>query len=71
MNAPPALIKTARLYRMTEACKLIGISKGTMLRYESVGFFPQPRRNQANGYRCYTDEDIERLRGLILGEGND
>ncbi len=39
-----------------------------MLRYEAAGMFPMPRRNQANGYRVFTEEDIQRLRVLILGE---
>jgi DNA-binding transcriptional MerR regulator len=63
-----ATISPPRIH-MNEACALLGISKGTMLRYEAMGFFPPPRRNQANGYRCYTQEDIASLRGLMLGEG--
>ena len=39
-----------------------------MLRYEAAGMFPTPRRNQDNGYRVFTEEDIQRLRVLILGE---
>jgi DNA-binding transcriptional MerR regulator len=56
------------LIRMHEACRLLGISKGTMLRYEALGFFPPPPRNQANGHRCFTADDIARLRGLMLGD---
>ena len=54
---------------MHEACKRLGISKGTMLRYEAIGLFPRPTRNRANGYRCFTQESIEQLRTMMLEKG--
>lgn len=68
MSSTPTIQDYPALYTVQEACKRIGISRRTMLRYEAAGMFPSPRRNQANGYRLYTDDDILRLRVLILGE---
>lgn len=68
MSSTPMVHEYPTVYTVQEACKRIGISRRTMLRYEAAGMFPTPRRNQANGYRVFTEEDIQRLRVLILGE---
>ena len=49
-------------YTMKEACKLIGVSRYTLLRWfgeEKVAEVPRSRRNN---YRMFRPEDIERIR---------
>ncbi|MCM8811814.1 MAG: MerR family transcriptional regulator [Candidatus Omnitrophica bacterium] len=49
----------------TEAAATLGISKQTLLRYEGKGIFPKANRNQVNGWREYTEQDIQKLRKII------
>ncbi len=37
-----------------------GVSSKTIRYYEDIGLLPEPQRAD-NGYRVYTDEDVERL----------
>jgi hypothetical protein len=68
LDMKPQLEKV-KIFHMAEACKLLGISKGTMLRYEELGVFPSPKRKPVNDYRYYTEKDIDALRRVLLGEG--
>jgi len=54
-----------RYYSVREAAELLGISKQTIVRYESKKLFPGPRRNALNGWREYTEEDIKKLKALM------
>lgn len=42
-----------------------GVSKKTIRYYEEIGLLPHPAR-KPNGYRQYTDQDIQRLK-LVAG----
>jgi len=57
-----------KYFTAQEVAYKLGISKQTLLRYEKKGIFPKPRRNLVNGWREYTEYDIERMR-KILGRG--
>lgn len=57
--------KNKRFLTPTEAAEALGISKQTLLRYESRGLFPKASRNPLNRWREYTDEDIRNLRRLM------
>ncbi len=46
---------------------ILGVYRGTVINYEKRGIFPSPHRNPINGYREYTEEDVERLRKIIEG----
>jgi DNA-binding transcriptional MerR regulator len=48
-------------YRISEAARELGISAEWLRVGEKRGYFPPALRDR-NGYRYYTEEDIERLR---------
>lgn len=55
-------------YTVQGVANILGVYKGTVINYEKRGIFPEPRRNPINGYREYTEEDIEHLKTIIEGE---
>ncbi|HDN85924.1 MAG: hypothetical protein DRP68_07100 [Candidatus Omnitrophota bacterium] len=54
-----------KYYSAKEAAELLGISKQTLLRYEKRGIFPKPKRNLVNGWREYTESDLNRLKKIL------
>ena len=48
-------------YRIAEAAELVGVPTTTLRYYEDIGLVDAPARSD-NGYRTYTDADVERLR---------
>ena len=57
-----------KYYSINETAGALGISKQTMVRYESKGIFPKARRNKLNSWREYTEKDIMALK-KIMGRG--
>ena len=49
------------MYRIKDLSQITGVSPQTIRYYERIGVLPHARRAD-NGYRSYTDEDVERLR---------
>ena len=47
--------------KIQEFSRLSGISAKTIRYYESIGVLPSPQRTQ-NGYRDYSEKDLERAR---------
>ena len=60
-----AVVRKTRYYTATEAATALGISKQTLLRYESRGVFPKAHRNHLNRWREYTEGDIQTLQKLM------
>ena len=66
--------KGSVMYRISELAKRVGLSRTTLLYYEKTGLLTGKRL--ANGYRIYSDYDVQRLRlvqqlhaaGLTLSE---
>ncbi len=54
-------------YAVQEVADILGVYRGTVINYEKKGIFPDSRRNPINGYREYTDEDIENLKKILEG----
>ncbi len=52
---------TAQIYGISEAARELGLSAEWLREGEKRGSLPKARRDR-NGYRYYTDDDIERLR---------
>ena len=48
-------------YKTSEVAKLIGIHPNTVRLYENAGLISKPER-QSNGYRIFTDLNIEQFR---------
>lgn len=57
-------------YTVQQVADVFGIYRGTVINYEKRGIFPEPRRNHINGYREYTEEDIEIMRSILEGDKN-
>lgn len=47
------------MYRISELAGKVGLSRSTLLYYEKQGLLHGTR--QTNGYRCYSDKDVQRL----------
>lgn len=48
---------------VTQLARLCGLSRTTLLYYESIGLLPPASRSEAN-YRRYSNKDVERLRTI-------
>ena len=48
--------------KTTEAAKVLGISKQTLLRWFSEGRVSDVEKRDRNGWRLFTDQDISRIR---------
>lgn len=53
------------LLRVNEAARELGCSESFLRRGEKAGKIPNARRD-LNGWRVYTQEDVERLRKILL-----
>lgn len=62
------IAKGTKKYNVQEVADMLGLYRGTVINYEKKGVFPEPRRNPINGYREYTDEDVESLRRILEGK---
>ncbi|HHE41302.1 MAG TPA: MerR family transcriptional regulator [Dehalococcoidia bacterium] len=51
-----------RYYHTTEAAQRAGISRSTLLRWLRQGRVPLPARRDRNGWRLFTQEDLEQLK---------
>jgi len=58
-------ITTVKLYSVSEAARELGLSAEWLREGEKRGSLPKAKRNR-NGYRIYTERDIERLRNRRL-----
>jgi len=61
------ILQGAKKYTVQEVADILGIYRGTVINYEKKDIFPVPQRNPINGYREYTEEDIERLKRILEG----
>ncbi len=48
-----------------EVAASLGISKQTLIKYEQKTIFPKPRRNNLNGWREYTLEELAKLKKIM------
>ena len=48
------------MYRIGELSEITGVLRETVRYYERTGLTPKPQRAE-NGYRVYSDDDVERL----------
>jgi DNA-binding transcriptional MerR regulator len=52
-------------FTVDEIAKELGISKQTIIRYESRNIFPKPKRNPINHWRQYTVKDMKVLKKIL------
>lgn len=53
-----------------EAAKKLGVSKPTLLRWFAQKRIAEVRRDR-NNWRVFTDQDLERIRSEVMGNGGD
>ena len=49
-------------YRTLEACQRAGISRATLLRWIRQGILQDVRYKDRNGWRLFTEDDINRIK---------
>ncbi len=54
-----------RLLRVNEVARELGVSESWLRRAEQAGRIPRARRDM-NGWRVYSDDDIAKLRELLV-----
>ena len=59
------ILDPQRYFSATEIAKILGISKQTLIRYESKKIFPRAKRNAVNRWREYTLGDIKVLKKIL------
>jgi len=57
-----------KFYRFSDACKKIGVSTSTYLRYVKDGIFDDVQRDGRN-WRIFYDEDIEKIMQVLKQKG--
>ena len=55
-------IKGKTYYRTSEACKLAGVSKATFFRWIKEGILEDVGRKDRNGWRLFTQKDINKIK---------
>jgi DNA-binding transcriptional MerR regulator len=51
--------------RSQEVADILGITKRTLMNWLRTQKIPEPERNQANRYRRWTAQDVDRIRQII------
>jgi len=54
-----------RLYRSSQVAKILGVSVRTLYRMLAAGRIPEPMRDEENGYRAWTEVDIQAIREAL------
>src|ERR1017187_6944398 len=57
--------------RSQEVADVLGITKRTLMNWLRTQKIPEPERNQANRYRRWTAQDVERIRQTIAENNSD
>lgn len=58
----PVRLNGVDYYRTAEACRMVGISKNTLLRWIREGSFAEVEHRDRRGWRLFTEDDLDRLR---------
>ena len=57
----PVAINGQRYYRISEACRIVGISRTTLLRWLRQRDLKLPEYRDRNHWRLFTEDDVNRL----------
>jgi len=52
-------------YRITEACKIAGISRVSLLRWIREGKCADVKTRDRNGWRLFTEEEVAQLKSQV------
>jgi predicted site-specific integrase-resolvase len=58
----PISINHQTYYMIAEACNIAGTSRNTLLRWIREGRFDDVKIRDRNGWRLFTENDVERLK---------
>ena len=58
------------MYNIGQVVKDLKINKETIRYYEKIGLL-EDRKRDSNGYRIYTDDDIERIKFILMAKEYD
>jgi len=61
----PVRINGQTYYQTAEACRMVGISKNTFLRWIREGMFADVELRDRRGWRLFSDDDLDRLRAEV------
>jgi DNA-binding transcriptional MerR regulator len=50
-----------KFYRVSEVCEILGIFKNTLYNWEKQNKVPRARRDPMNGWRLYSQADVQSL----------
>jgi excisionase family DNA binding protein len=57
----PVAINGQKYYRISEACRMIGISRTTLLRWLRQGNLKLPEYRDRRKWRLFTEDDVNKL----------
>jgi DNA-binding transcriptional MerR regulator len=58
-------LRDARFLKSAEVAEALGVSKVTLKTWLRTGKIAEPARDQNNGYRLWTIQDVDRIRQYI------
>ena len=61
----PVRINGKEFYRTDEACRMVGTSKNTFLRWVRDGVFPDVELRDRRGWRLFSNDDLNRLKAEV------
>lgn len=61
----PILLNGENYYLTAEACDMAGTNRNTLLRWIRSGLFADAQYRDRNGWRLFTEDDIQRLRSKV------
>ena len=64
MKKKEIIIKGKKYYRISEACKMLGIFKNTLYNWEKKNKIPKARRDPMSGWRLYSEKDIKNIKKI-------
>jgi len=59
----PLVMNRQTYYRTAEVCRMVGISRNTLFRWLKRGLLGECERRDRNGWRLFTEDEIDSLRG--------
>jgi excisionase family DNA binding protein len=59
------LINQQNYYMISEACEMVGVNKNTLLRWIREGRFTDVKTRDRNGWRLFSEHDVERLKNQV------
>jgi excisionase family DNA binding protein len=61
----PVRINGQTYYQTAEACRIVGISKNTILRWIREGLFADVELRDRRGWRLFSNDDLDRLKAEV------